>query len=347
MSRAARLAALGLLLCVLAASFAVSSLYVAGVVLVLVALAAAASVRLAARRARVEIELSMDTVEERCPARVTVRAGGCPPLLGRPELRVAPAAPWRETARRSEPVELQVTPARRGEFVVGPATLRFSDPFAICRRERTSAPARLLVLPRLERVRRQDLERLVGLGHATPSHEGGMGVGGLRPYRPGAPASRIHWLSVARHGTLLERRFEEDADERAITIALDTRAPASAQALDMAARAAASLCVGLASVGGCALLLPGWPAAHPVRPDLSTWPGLHARLALAGEGQELDWRALARARLVVLVLARTPHERSLAAGGCTVSPLPGEGTVLFSVAGCAVQASARAGEHAA
>ena len=351
MSLATRLVGLGALLCVLAGAFAVSSLYVAGLVPVLLVLAAEASVRLAARRARVHLELGAETVIEGNAARAVVWADGWPRLCGRPELRAAPRGPWRELAARGERLELKVTPARRGEFVVGPASVRFTDPFGICAREHRSPEARLLVLPLVERVRREDLDRVSGLGRSAPRHDGGSGVGGLRAYRTGAPASRIHWLSVARRGVLLERRFEEDAEEAAITVALDTGSAESQQALDMAVRAAASLCVGLAAAGGCALLLPGWGAAHPLRADLSSWPALHARLALAAEGRELDWRALARSRLVVLVGARRSWRegpRAVPEGvSCTVSPAPRDAPVLFTVAGCAVQAAGRRQERAA
>jgi hypothetical protein len=113
-------------------------------------------------------------------------------------------------------------------------------------------------------------------------------------------------------------------------------------------RAAASLCVGLAAVGGCALLLPGWSAPHPIRADLSSWPGLHARLARVDSGGELDRRAVSRAHLVVLVSARRPPARESEAGiGCTVSPLAADRAVLFRVAGCAVQDAGRGARRAA
>jgi uncharacterized protein (DUF58 family) len=349
-SRAARLVVLGVSLCLLGGSFAVSPLYVAGVSLILVALAAEASVRLGTRRARVRLELDADTVEEGSRVTLKVRADGWPIVASRAQLCAHPGASWRPVGVGGGQLELQVSPPRRGEFVVGPAAVRFADPFAICAGERLSETARLLVLPRVERIRREDLERLRRLGRAAPRDDRGTGVGGLRPYRVGAPASRIHWLSVARRGALLERRFEEDDEEAAITIALDARSPASAEALDAAVRAAASLCVGLAGVGGCALLLPGWGSARTVRADLSAWAGLHGHLARVADGCELDGRALARARLVVLVSARRRSSHRLSAGvgvGCVVSPFALDRAVLFRVAGCAVQSATGGARHAA
>ena len=67
----------------------------------------------------------------------------------------------------------------------------------------------------------------------------------LRPYRPGRPAGRIHWPTVARTGDVIERRLAAEADSRPLVV-LDPRRPPSDDALDRAVRAAASLCVHLA-----------------------------------------------------------------------------------------------------
>ena len=40
----------------------------------------------------------------------------------------------------------------------------------------------------------------------------------LRPYREGAPASRIHWPTVARVGTLMERRLLADSDSQPLVV---------------------------------------------------------------------------------------------------------------------------------
>ena len=69
-------------------------------------------------------------------------------------------------------------------------------------------------------------------------------IDGLRPYREGAPASRIHWPTVARRGEMLERRLVAELDSAPLVV-LDRSAPASEEALDSAVRAAASLCVWL------------------------------------------------------------------------------------------------------
>ena len=108
-------------------------------------------------------------------------------------------------------------------------------------------------------------------------------IDGLRPYREGSPASRIHWPTVARRGEMLERRLVAELDSAPL-IVLDAAAPASEEALDKAVRAAASLCVWLARHGGCAILLPGERRPIEVEHDMGSWPAVHLRLALVERG---------------------------------------------------------------
>ncbi len=350
MRRASRIAALGIVLILLAGAFAVSPLYVPGVALVVLALGAECSVRLAARHGGVRLALEVANVEEGHPAPLSVRAGGWPYAISRGELRPLPGAAWRPVPFRGTVQELALRPARRGEHVVGPATVRFADPFGICRSEIRSAQGRILVLPRVERVRREQLERALGLGRARALLDDGPDVEGLRPYRPGAPAARIHWLTVARVGELVERRSERDAEDMPFMVVLDASVPESIEALDAAVRAAASLCVAIAGLGGCSLLLPGAQEAQPIRADLASWPYLHARLATVAAGARPAWAVAERARSVIWVGARCP-ESDRAGGGvvcCTVSPLPrGDRPTIFDVAGCAVQPAGRAAASAA
>jgi uncharacterized protein (DUF58 family) len=349
-SRASRIAALGLGLTVLAGGFAVSPLYVPGIALLVLALAAEISVRIAARRAVVALELDEASVEEGLPAALTVRAGGWALALSRGELQPLPGTAWRPVSFRGTVQELALRPERRGEHLVGPATVRVGDPFGICRRELRSARGRILVLPRVERIHREQLDRALGLGRARALLDDGPDVEGLRPYRPGAPASRIHWLTAARVGELVERRAERDAEDMPFMIVLDAGAPVSGEALDMAVRAAASLCVGIAGLGGCSLLLPGSQEAQAIRPDLVSWPYLHARLATVAAGGRPAWAVAERARSVIWVGARRPHAERTGAGVvcCTVSPMPrGDRRTLFDVAGCAVQPAGRVAASAA
>lgn len=347
MSRALRLALAGVAICLLAAAFAVPSLYVPGVGLAVAALAAEGGVRWAAARARIVLELEQDQVQEGAPVLLRVRAERWRLTAGRAELS-EPGGSSRPIDLRGGVAELRLRSERRGEFLLGPAFVRFADPFGIAVRRQRSEQPRLLVLPRLQLVRRGELERLLALRTIRARNVEGVGFDGLRPYRHGSPASRIHWLTVARTGTLAERRAEEDAEGMRALIVLDAAVPDSSEALDAAVRAAASLCVGIARMGGCSLLLPGRSDAQPVRSDLSSWPYLHSRLALVKAGERTAWQAVDHAALVIWVGARRPDSGRPAAVGCTVSPAPVAGLpALFTVAGCVVQPSGQAATRTA
>src|SRR5439155_13778283 len=101
----------------------------------------------------------------------------------------------------------------------------------------------------------------------------------LRPYRQGAPATRIHWPTLARTGELMERRFVADPRARPL-IVVDAHDPVGERELDAAVRAAASLAYHLSRGGGCGVLLPGDRRPTLLRPDLRSFAEIHARLAL-------------------------------------------------------------------
>ena len=166
-------------------------------------------------------------------------------------------------------------------------------------------------------------------------------IDGLRPYREGAPASRIHWPTVARRGEMLERRLVAELDAAPL-IVVDPSAPSGEEGLDKAVRAAASVCVHLAQAGGCAILLPGDRRPIEIGHDLHGWPAVHARLALVETGAPPPAASLGpRGGAVIWVtgadLRRAPRalERLPAGARVVVSPsaLPGV-RPLFEVAGC-------------
>jgi uncharacterized protein (DUF58 family) len=344
-SRAPGVFALGVVLCLLAAAFAATSLYVAGVGLALLALASEFLTRMAARGARLErdpLRASMqegDTLE----LAVAVRLGA---LGGGGTLLVWPGAEplalrWRR--RRSQLVALRME--RRGLHTIAPSTLTIGDPFGLARRERRSPATEVLVLPRVQDVSPRALAQIAGAGRQARArrHElSGSEADALGPYRPGAPASRIHWPAVARTGELIERRLAQESDSVAL-IVLDAARPASTAALDACVRAAASLAVALAQAGGCSLLLPGESRAHRLDAELGSWPALHARLALIGPGGALSRTVIERATLVLWVSAATAPDlrpaRGWASASYLVSPsAPAGAGTLFQVAGCAVRA---------
>ena len=140
---------------------------------------------------------------------------------------------------------------------------------------------------------------------------------------------------------MLERRLVAELDSAPL-IVLDPSTPASDEALDMAVRAAASLCVWLAHDGGCSILLPGDRRPIEVAHDLGAWPAVHVRLALVEQGPAPPASTLGpRGGAVVWVtgadIARAPRtlERLPAGARYVVSPgsLSG-GRAAFEVAGC-------------
>ena len=348
-------ALLGIALCLAAATFDSASLYVPGVALVALAVVATAWVLLAAQRRH-----------HRAPSRSAHGGGGgAVPAAGRGDKRSG-AAPGGEllepllgwpvpiAGRWSRRLRINVRFSRRGRRVLEPALLVIRDPLRLFTRELAGAGGEeVLVLPRVEPV------TAPGSGGAGAGSQGGLGaapglsgrrldtslteleIDGLRPYREGAAASRIHWPSVARTGVMLERRLVAELDSAPL-IVLDPSAPASEEALDKAVRAAGSLCVWLAHDGGCAILLPGDRRPIEVGHDLGAWPAVHMRLALVEEGPPPTSSLLGpRGGAVVWVtgadLKAAPRtlERLPAGARYVVTPEPLAGArAAFEVAGC-------------
>ena len=357
MSRAGGAAALGGLMLVAALTFGASTLYLPAVALLLLATVSAAWVALATAGASVRRQGGPHAVEEESawplvlevePGLVRPPGGELvEPLLDRPLPVTGPGA------RRSR---VEVRFERRGRRTLEPARLAIRDPLGLARRELSSTAIEIVVLPRIEPVLTPDGGGTGGvLGRAArPLAEvAELEPDALRPYRPGAPAARIHWPTVARTGVVMERRLVADADSLPLVV-LDPRRPPSEDALDRAVRAAASLCVHLARRGGCSLILPGDRRASEIDPDLHAWPALHIRLALV----EADDRAPVPARVEragalfwVAAGAGAPPPglaRAAAAERFLVTPVPtGRAAGSFVVAGCAGRPLGRTSRRAA
>jgi uncharacterized protein (DUF58 family) len=349
------IALLGVALCLAGGIFDSASLYVPGVALVGIALAATGWVVMAASGAAIERHPGPHTVaeEEAYPLRVEMRSGMVPPPGG--EL-VEPLLGWPVpiAGRWSRRVRINVRFSRRGRRVLEPGRLLIRDPLRLFEREIVdSRRDEVLVLPRIEPV------TAPGGGGAGAGNHGGQGIDpgvmgrrldasmaeleidGLRPYREGAPASRIHWASVARRGEMLERRLVAELDSAPL-IVVDPSAPSGEEGLDKAVRAAASLCVHLAQQGGCAVLLPGDRRPIEIGHDMGAWAAVHVRLALVESGSPPPASTLGpRGGAVIWVtgadLLSAPRalERLPAGARIVVSPaaLPGV-RPLFEVAEC-------------
>ena len=356
MRRSLAAAGLGLSLCLAGGAFAATALFVPGIALLLLAGAAVGWVSLAARGARVERTLSHTAVQELAPLRVTVRAARARVPLPGVEARAWPAGPLLSLARsRDAEITAEVQFARRGRHELAPASVVIGDPLGLAGRAILSSADAVLVLPRIEPL------QLIGLGaraeswgrHGTPAlGAGATEVDSLVLHQPGAPASRIHWPTVARTRTLMERRLVDDGDQAPLVV-VDPRDPSGADALDRALRAAASLCVHLARDGACGLLLPG--DRRPTRFDreLRGFHESHARLAvLEPDDGAPPLACLAGANTVIWVTAANRHAGSVAQlrapARYLVSPHPLPGwPVRFTIAGCSGQWLEERGRRAA
>lgn len=341
MTRARGALALGVVLCLVAGAFAATPLFIPGLALLLVVLVAVAWVSLVARGARVVRSVDRESLPEGAPLRLSVRVVRSRVPTPGVELRAWGGGPALRPPRRSGE-DATMTDAlrleRRGRQRLDPASLEISDPLGLCRRMVFSAAHEILVLPRVEPVELDWLD-----GAAARWHGGGAGAGAagatdvdsLQPHQPGTPASRIHWPAVARTGTLIERRLVADADQLAV-IAVDPRGPASAEALDRAVRAAASLCVHLGRRGGCALLLPGDRRATLIDRELYGFAEAHVRLALLNpDAGAPPVSALTGAGSVLWVSAATVPSDLPGAVHFLVSPhFQPRWPARFEVAGC-------------
>lgn len=347
---------LGAALLVAGAGFGSPSLLVVGVGLCGLALAATAWVGLATPR-RLERAVGPSRIVEQQPYPLRIRAHGA---------RVAPPGGELTDSVLATPVALGPTWSGRHEQEVifsgrglrrlSRARLEIRDPLGLrVKVVESEDPGELLVLPRIEPVvvggrgaGGVRASAIAGLEDGTAASRLDaraieLEIDGLRPYRDGSPASRIHWPTVARTGDLVERRLIAGGDAAPL-VAVDATRPRSEEALDAAVRAAASLCSHLAERGGCAVLLPGDRRPTEIEADMRAWPQVHARLALlAGGGRPPAALKALRSGAVFWVTAQEQPSLPppLRSGGTgkryLVTPSPGDTsspTAAFTVAGC-------------
>lgn len=333
MRPAAATALLGLLLTLCAATFDAEPLYVAGVGLMLLAGGTSLWVSVGSRGVQVRRTVAAKrTLEEQPVAIELVVSGGLLPLpSGVIEDDLLPRPARLAGGRQRTEVRINARFARRGRKLLAPPRIVVADPFGLATRVVSAAEAaEVLVLPRVEPV-----VTPIGAGDGSgiaarrgrPAIAAEVDLDGLRPYRPGAAASRIYWQGLARGGDLMERRLRADGDTRPLVV-LDPRRPAREEDLDMAVRAAASLCVHLARIGGCALLLPGDRRPTALEPGLAGWAHLHVRLALVDDSSGPNVAGLASRRGPLLYVAayapgRAPRALQHAVGGGRFLIVPG------------------------
>src|SRR3954466_7656916 len=329
-----------------ASAFDEPSLYVPGLALLLLGVGSWLWVGLASQGAGIVRMPGPAPVGEGAPYPVRLeRAPGMLPPPGGELDEPLLERPLRLNASTPRRLRVDVRFARRGRKALAPATLTIRDPLGLASRTLESAPAEVLVLPRVEPLGIDAQGVTSGLGREASrlsAHAAELELDSLRPYREGAPASRIHWPTVARRGEMVERKLIADVDLRP-RVVVDPRKAPSTEALDMALRAAASLTVHLAVEAGCSILLPGDRRATDIEPDLRSWAPVHARLALieAEDGAPVSGR-IERAGAVFWVSAGAvaPPQgiaRAAAALRFLVTPVAVPGRQPeFTIAGCGV-----------
>ncbi len=346
------MAAVGALLLVLALAFEAATLFVPAVALLLLAGVTVVWIVLAGRCTQISRVLSADRVMEEQPVEARIVIQG---LLGLPGAEIIDPLSRGTIAIssiRSRQMELRVLSrfARRGRVTLPTPRLRLSDQLGLVESvSGGSGPVQeLLVLPRTERVSWREAGGWPELHTAgsviSPEPMGATELDGLRRYRPGTSASRIHWPALARGAGLLERRLLPEGENSPLVV-LDARGRGPDALLDAAVRAAASLTLELARRDGCDLLLPGHRRPLHVARDLAAWPDAHVRLALVEGSPDGPAPVLGpggRSGTIFYVSARAVREPLLVGqrrmGVVLVLPsevaLASSGPVSFTVAGC-------------
>ena len=344
-------------------------MYIPGITFLALGLGFAIWVTLASAGMKLDREPGPPTVEEGAPwpMRIIVTPGPLPapggdvvePLLSGP-LRLSQLGRGRDGKRR---VRVEVRFGRRGRRAVDPPHLLVHDPLGLAVREVASPNSRgeVLVLPRIEPVMAVEGGGAPGsLHHARDGGDGGgagrapapeMELDVLRPYRPGAAATRIHWPTLARTGELMERRFVADPRARPLVV-VDAYDPAGERELDAAVRAAASLAYHLARGGGCGVLLPGDRQPTILGHDMRSFAAVHARLALLEPSHAipaLTSRSLTGMVVWVTASHRIPALPRRMGAGWIVAPHPlaAGAPAEFRVGGCIGQRLAAVWKEAA
>ncbi len=222
-------AALGVLLLVVAGTFDAEPLYVTGAALLLLGAGALAWIGIGGYGAKLAREIDHRSVIEEQPLHVKlhVQSGRLPLPPGWIDEPLLPSPLRLPAGRRQARVRIEVTFGRRGRRRLPPPALVLRDPFGLAQKV-VAGPAtdEILVLPRIFAV-----NLTAGGGDATPAHARASllaaaetEIDGLRPWREGSPASRIHWQTFARSGVLMERKLISEADSRPLVV-IDPRAP--------------------------------------------------------------------------------------------------------------------------
>ena len=145
----------------------------------------------------------------------------------------------------------------RGRYILGPLTVRLTDPFGFVELSRSfAARTAVVVTPVIHHLPATTLSGdWSGAGDNRPRAFAAAGTEDItvREYRLGDDLRRVHWRSTARTGELMVRREEQPHQSR-VTVLLDTRMTAHrgsgpSSSFEYAVSAAASIASHLAGNG--------------------------------------------------------------------------------------------------
>lgn len=142
------------------------------------------------------------------------------------------------------------TSSGRGEYVIGPAIVRVTDPLDLSTATRVFDQSDLMtVYPKTFHIRRMPFEaarsRFSMLITSTTKASLGQEFYGVRDYRRGDSTRHIHWRSTARHGRLIVKEFQMPSSKN-VYLFLDLnertgRGMGRRSSVDFTARIAASV----------------------------------------------------------------------------------------------------------
>ncbi|HYH76472.1 MAG TPA: DUF58 domain-containing protein [Arthrobacter sp.] len=206
------------------------------VLLVVLPLISLAGIRLVKPKFQVYREFNPSPVETSAAATVRLAVARTGQGNGRaimeerlpPRFGESPAFrfPARSATAGTSRYEYHLRSSQRGQFVIGPVTAEFTDPFGLSLHRQaiddgdtlTVTPAAVeLPVTGLAGARGNDGVTATRI-RANPSDDDVM----TREYRHGDPMRRVHWPATARHGALMVRQ-EESVTTPEATIILDQR----------------------------------------------------------------------------------------------------------------------------
>jgi uncharacterized protein (DUF58 family) len=250
-------------------------------------------------------------------------------------------------------IRIEIRACGRGQVRLARPVLVLRDPTGLARVERHEREAafEVLVLPRTETVHWNVTPRAPvtpgGAGWIAPGVSS-LDLAGLRPYTPGTPVNRIHWPALARGGDLLERVLHSEGDGSPAVL-IDPRCgrgPEQNAQLDRTIRAAASVLLELARLGGVDLFLPGRATPLHVGSGLAGWANAWRALAVLAPAELDAAPPVVNPRGGPMILACTDAARGRAAvalaGRAVLILAPqvpelgrtGSGSPVLCVAGC-------------